>query len=103
MNAYADAKSFTPLRPRVDPDARTTPVPTDEERARVRAKLGAFRLQSAAFRRPADALPPAEMTPERREYLQKLLALPDRSAVTAEEMQHRRKAQMDLTNSEAVQ
>ncbi len=93
MNAYADAKSFIPQKPRVDPDARTTPVPTEEERARVREKLGAFRLQSAAFRRPLDAKPDEDNSPERRNELAKMLALPDRAAITAEEMAFRRKNQ----------
>ena len=69
-------------------DKRDTPVPTDEERARVREKRLAFKLQSAEFLRPSDK-PVEDMSAERREYMRQLLSLPDRSAMTAEEMQHR--------------
>lgn len=84
--------------PRKD-DERTTPIPTDEERARVREKLAAFRLQSAEFRRPADK-PVTALTEERREYFRQILSMPDRAAITAEEMQHRNRI---IANMEQVQ
>lgn len=78
--------------------SKKRPDSSPEVMSRVKAKLAAFKAENARLNAVAGAPSRHEpITPERAEYLSQIMALKDAPNLTAEQLAHRRKAEMDMS------